>query len=65
MKILDKNNVKAIECQGSCDEKNIESSGTSGTWQIMYREMLLVELSNGMRFLATMKYSYSGLLDAA
>jgi hypothetical protein len=34
----------------------VSSSGIRGTWDILFGESLVVQLDNGVRFLANMKY---------
>lgn len=52
VKVVDDSNVLAGECPSSADcQFNVR-----GTWDILYRESLLVQLENGMRFIANMKY---------
>ena len=52
VKIVDESNVLAGECASSADC----AFNSKGTWDILYQESLLVQLENGMRFIANMQY---------
>ena len=58
IKVLDEKNVVAAQCPGNsdCIFEREDVWAIKGTWDLLYREALLVELENGLRFVATMQY---------
>jgi Cathepsin C exclusion domain len=51
---MDKFQAEAVFCQGGtkCEDKHV-----SGTWSTIYDQSFMVELENGIRFVANFKYS--------
>ena len=56
IKIVDERNVVAAQCPGNedCVFEREDVWPIRGTWDILYRESLLVELENQMRFVANL-----------
>lgn len=56
VKVLDDRNVVAAQCPGTsdCVFEREDYWSIKGTWDMLYRESLLVELENGLRFVANM-----------
>ena len=56
--MIDEERVVAAECPGfeDCQITKEEDWKLTGTWDILYRESLLVELDNGLRYVANLQY---------
>ena len=60
VKFLDEKNVEAIRCpkgKTSCKAGQQNATSFSGTWDILFKQSLVVELQNNQRFIANFEYT--------
>lgn len=58
VKVLDDKQVDAVKCPrgGLCSYERENAFSVKGTWDLLYKQSLLVELENGLRFVANFAY---------
>jgi hypothetical protein len=58
VKLLEDQKARAVECprHSDCSFDRQDAFGFSGTWDVLYSQVLLVELENGNRFVANFAY---------